>query len=1632
MPVTTTGSATLAEGSSTSNPKLRASTKKGTSKHKSKAQVAKDAAEEMEKSALAAASKQAEDHETTMRNLELKPVFKTKIMGDIFGVNESMAKDSLLGMMYRSRVQEDEMHALAAFGKGEHTADLNNESKKAKEQVDDISVFEDNSDDEPESFEGLNSRQQLALTIRNWSSMEENDQYIIEEGAVHAVIGLASMDDSFIKKCCAKALDNLSSREQNREQLLSLGAATGVIQIAMAVRDYKIAKLCARTLCSLSMFPNGEAVMARDGAILALVILLGLKGSRLLPIAAQSLYNLTCVKDHFKGMERTVKAFLALPVSTHDTSTWFLKSLVNCCRYSWIRMRIIEDGAIAGIAAVVPNLGQKENPHELVELIAVGLRLLSESIGCRIELLAKGALNILQGIIPYGNDTSRIVMAKALHNITQHALNNNQFSLSVQIACDLALTSEDPAVMEYISACFQQFASEGLLGDSSLANSIMDALPQCLSQSSRPLTQFYSVTTAGNLFFMKNTDSHKLETLIERVISLGDTITDPEAMEALAVALAKLTQDEFSMAILEKKQLFDGMLKLVLELLNVCGDHLVMAKEACPIAICRVAIKLGAANLKDERKPGIAKGLLQLLQSDQLSVLGNAICAIRALYDHDICKPEFLVYADTLFTQLATIVKQYGDGNKALCRNCCALIAGLSYKVEAHEGLAKQNVMDVLFLTTRSDDTITRELVAITICNMTVSTNACIKLIESGVCEIIATLSGATSEDIQNLCAKCICNITCATEQHTEIISHGVLQTILLIALVRTVEDKTKLLCARAVMNLLSDANIDSLKEAGVIRVFASIAAVLNINTQIQCAQGFLIFSITEARRDDVCSRRPVLQALFLMIKSANPQCRILVGMTVCNLLSCPKSQKLAVAAGALQVLKIISTMEYPILREATVRVIMNLMQVKALYPVLLRSAPIVPMINYILHKSGGADVPPATIVEGEEVISSARIFDCAVHAMSCVAQQEAFREHMYEKDGIPALVTSVLAGKVRTAETATEVVRTLCLLSYQFDRTMALLDSQVVLALLVLYRNGHITPVSAEMMCILIRNCSTREECREPLIKQGAILLMRGLQRPLVDCSIAVARSIIIAADMFARDEGNHDAMVEHGIVHMMYDIVHPKFRNRIISDKKFPIRADQSYSKFQHDDAYEKLCMKHPKLSFSLSSLDLERLSKTCFNLSRSPSVHMSLVQGSITTWVKVFLSGPIEDNARGNIASAMCNISATRSARQPLVDMGSNELLLDLCKDTELMSTKSQCQIALGNLSDITHLGAGAVSSLLELTVVKEDENQTVNADGGTPAETAENATAEDGTTMTDTGTGTLTGGGEVAKKSTKSLRQLIRDGLLNSKNKAALKRGGTLTGGVVNNFTDSYEGQSEVSPAKTAKKARSMLVGRLRNLTAHDMETVDAINREREGLMQDYSKIDYKIYSNFPGDFGVEQGGIASKHSAALGLPSISQASKKTASGNRSADIAKLEINKDSLAKDIRVMDIDAMAEAVNQAEREAEEKEAAEKAAATAAAEAAEAATMAARNASSPTPGGDGGDGLYTTGSGKKRSMLKKQTSRGSRGSISSGRPSVQTVKGAGTAWGEQGDGGATLAPGGTGPGSSSPSRNSRR
>lgn len=271
--------------------------------------------------------------------------------------------------------------------------------------------------------------------------------------------------------------------------------------VALFIYNRKIAKLCAMTLCNMSLEPKSEGIMARDGAILALVILLGVKGQRLLPTCVHALYNLSCAENYYKGMERIIKAILNVPQTNFDSFQYAVRVFVNCARFSWMRLRIIEDGALSSMAAVVPSLPMRENAAELVGHMVTCVRLLSDSVVCRTELLAKGTLDLLYQLIPYCNEEHRLSLMRSLFNLLQAAVSMPIFETAVMIVTGMCSVAEDTHSLQYISACLMMFCRENLRGSTKLAIRAVDSLPKLLEYDDK-LTHFFAIVSAAHLFFI--------------------------------------------------------------------------------------------------------------------------------------------------------------------------------------------------------------------------------------------------------------------------------------------------------------------------------------------------------------------------------------------------------------------------------------------------------------------------------------------------------------------------------------------------------------------------------------------------------------------------------------------------------------------------------------------------------------------------------------------------------------------------------------------------------------------------------------------------------------------------------------------------------------------------------------------------------------------------------------------------------------------------------------------------------------------------------------------------------------------------------------------------------------------------
>lgn len=425
-------------------------------------------------------------------------------MGDLFGTTTG---ESLAGLLYRSRIVEKDVKKAAEDTSEEKQSNLLADSLIEEDEGD------NDSENETKALQNMNPKQQLAVTIKNWSVFPENDQHLIKEGAVYALIALSHVDDITIRRCCASAFYHLSSRATNRWELLNMGITNGVTSLAIPLgahlsalvgRKWKIARLCTMTLCNLSMQPEGENIMANEYAIMALMVLVGINGHALLPLCAQTMYNLTSCMNHFKGIERIIKLLLNTSLTGHDHSEILVKVLVNCSRYSWLRLRIIEEGGISQLHAIVATLSTRENKMEMAVYILTALRSLSESSGCRADMLQKGSIELLSHLLPIcvEEERCRLLTMKIIHNFVYPVttISNHAFEIAVQMTAIIALHALDMPTIQYCAAVFNVFTKEKMRGMHHLAVLVINSMNKLL-QSTDSLTQFFAISSAGNLFF---------------------------------------------------------------------------------------------------------------------------------------------------------------------------------------------------------------------------------------------------------------------------------------------------------------------------------------------------------------------------------------------------------------------------------------------------------------------------------------------------------------------------------------------------------------------------------------------------------------------------------------------------------------------------------------------------------------------------------------------------------------------------------------------------------------------------------------------------------------------------------------------------------------------------------------------------------------------------------------------------------------------------------------------------------------------------------------------------------------------------------------------------------------------------
>lgn len=130
------------------------------------------------------------------------------------------------------------------------------------------------------------------------------------------------------------------------------------------------------------------------------------------------------------------------------------------------------------------------------------------------------------------------------------------------------------------------------------------------------------------------------------------------------------------------------------------------------------------------------------------------------------------------------------------------------------------------------------------------------------------------------------------------------MHALMMISMVRSVDQQTKLLCIIALSNLLDENTIDYMLDEGLVGSVAQISKMPDTRTIHLCGTLLNRLSFYPAARIKMAEKGMVLHALFAMIDAERNDTRIMAARTTSNLILCMQVRKRTIAAGGLRALE--------------------------------------------------------------------------------------------------------------------------------------------------------------------------------------------------------------------------------------------------------------------------------------------------------------------------------------------------------------------------------------------------------------------------------------------------------------------------------------------------------------------------------------------------------------------------------------------------------------------------------------------------------------------------------------------------------------------------------------------------------
>jgi len=704
------------------------------------------------------------------------------------------------------------------------------EEKKVKNVIEDYkslgsSSLKDNSN--------IDKKRRFALALATLSSKKHKRAEIVMDGGIAALIELSLMKDNFIQRCCAAAFAYFSLEQSIRGKMIDDGAYSAIASLSANSASAIVKVACIRAICNLCCENGYEAKLVRDGCAASVPNMIN-ACPEVNDVGLRILLNLSCVPDKYSRIEDIIETLM------HFSSTFLSEEgehlvISILCNLSALRnnqLKLVEDGCLK----LVDRILKSKNP-KLRILASEVIKNLSTDSRTRYKLVENNIIHTLLIMSKDENLQVQLLCIKTFYNLSrdnvcrEKIIHANALPVIIKICMD---TGSNILLARGAARIIRIMCSDSELAHKLVNDGIVKALMALRAADDHTIQQF----CAESLCSLFQIDS-VLHILVEQgavgvLVYISENSTDVITSEWCSFALYHLATS----GICPQSMLEGGILPCVTKL---CMDE---CTEGTRYFCSSTLAFLTQSKLVDASFS--IPLLVDMLQSepDQKTMAACATALYNMADDDENCFAMLEHGGLVSIVHLITVSDSMQTKMK-----CAAILSRLSLHETYYHEFAGDNILRVLLELSTWDHILTQRRVVIALSNLSQSEELRIQLLALNPIPFIISLASKRDENLRRGCSAIVCNLAYEVGREKSIANAGIIPTLLITAMITSDQPDTKMICVKALINLMADSSLHKLLvDEGVVWGLSTLALIDDFELLKLCSSALCLLSTKYAR----------------------------------------------------------------------------------------------------------------------------------------------------------------------------------------------------------------------------------------------------------------------------------------------------------------------------------------------------------------------------------------------------------------------------------------------------------------------------------------------------------------------------------------------------------------------------------------------------------------------------------------------------------------------------------------------------------------------------------------------------------------------------------------------------------------